>query len=92
MPRSAVTILTNSRGLPWTNSGFRASWRHAIKRAGIKGLTFHDLRGTFITRARALGYSIAEIADASGHSEKDAEAIIRKHYLAADVHSIRQRT
>src|SRR5258708_19661716 len=24
--RSAVTILTNTRGLPWTEDGFRTSW------------------------------------------------------------------
>lgn len=81
--RTAVTILTNRSGLPYTE-GFRSSWAKACASAGIAGVTFHDLRGTFITLAHREGASIKEIAEVSGHSEKDAEAIIRKHYLAGD--------
>ena len=33
--RGAVTILTNSRGLPWTEDGFRTSW--ARRMAGCNG-------------------------------------------------------
>ncbi|MGV0879506.1 tyrosine-type recombinase/integrase [Martelella sp. FLE1502] len=89
----AVTILTNSRGKPWT-SGFKSSWRKAVAAAGIKDRTFHDLRGTFITLAYREGASIKEIAEVSGHSEKDAEGIIRKHYLVsgAAVERIESRT
>lgn len=85
MPRTTETILSNSKSKSWTSNGFRASWAKAMVRAGLakSGLTFHDLRGTFITRAYKLGYSINEIAEASGHSQRDAEAIIRRHYLAA---------
>jgi integrase len=85
IPRTAVTILTNSRGTPWTTSGFRASWNDTVKRAGISGLTFHDLRGTFITTKYREGWTINEITQASGHMESAAEEIIRKHYLAVDV-------
>lgn len=95
MPRPAETILTNSRGKPWTPGGFRASWATAMERAGLKdsGLKFHDLRGTFVTRAYRLGYNFNEIAEASGHSQRDAEAIIRRHYLAAqDMTSNRLQT
>lgn len=81
MPRVAVTILTNSRGLPWTSNGFRASWQTAMKRAGITGLTFHDLKGTFCSRARSLGYSLEETADAVGSTA----GVIKKHYVASDV-------
>lgn len=83
--REAVTILTNTRGRPWTGDGFRASWGTACDNAGVEGVTFHDLRGTFITLAyRVHGASIRDIAEITGHSERDAEAIIRKHYLAGD--------
>lgn len=83
--REAVTILTNTRGVSWTSDGFRASWGKVCERAGVKGVTFHDLRGTFVTSAyRAHGASIRDIAEVTGHSERDAEAIIRKHYLAGD--------
>lgn len=80
---AALTILTNRSGLPFTE-GFRASWRKAVENAGITGVTFHDLRGTFITTAYRNGASIKEIASVSGHSEQDAERIIRKHYLRSD--------
>ena len=55
-----------------------------MARAAIGELHFHDLRGTFVTEAYRKGASIAEIADITGHSEKDAERIIRKHYLVSD--------
>lgn len=81
--RTAVTILTNRSGLPY-KEGFRSSWAKACDLAKVEGVTFHDLRGTFITLAHRNGASIKEIAEVTGHSEKDAEAIIRKHYLAGD--------
>lgn len=84
----AVTILTNRSGLPFA-TGFGASWQKAMAAAGIEGVTFHDLRGTFVTLAYREGASIKEIAEVTGHSEKDAERIIRKHYLAADAAVIR---
>lgn len=81
--RKAVTILTTERGnRPWTESGFRASWRKAAERAGIDGKTFHDLRGTYVTTAYKAGVPIKDIADITGHTERSAESIIRKHYLA----------
>lgn len=89
--RTAVTILTNRKGQPFTE-GFRSSWAKAAKAAGVEGVTFHDLRGTFITLAHRAGASIREIAEVSGHSEKDAEAIIRKHYLAGDAAVTRLET
>jgi integrase len=81
--RTAVTILTNRAGLPY-RSGFGSSWGKAMDTAGIEGVTFHDLRGTFITNAYANGASIKEIAEVSGHGEKEAERVIRKHYLRTD--------
>lgn len=90
---TSVTILTNQQGMPW-KTGFKSSWRKAVEKAGIEGKTFHDLRGTFVTLAYRNGASIKEIAEVSGHSEKDAEGIIRKHYLvsSAAVDRIEART
>ena len=89
---NSVTILTNGQGQPW-GTGFKSSWRKAVEKAKIEGKTFHDLRGTFVTLAYRSGASIKEIAEVSGHSEKDAETIIRKHYLvsSAAVESIENR-
>src|SRR5262249_10967720 len=55
-------ILTNKAGRPWTSHGFQASWRMAASKAGIVGLTFHDLRGTAVTRLALVGCTEAEIA------------------------------
>ncbi|MBD9372813.1 integrase [Rhizobium sp. ARZ01] len=80
-------VLVNSFGQNWTSSGFRASWRKEMARLDIKGVTFHDLRGTAITYAyahldRSHDEKIKLISEISGHSAEDAESIIRKHYLA----------
>lgn len=82
--KDAATILSTTRKKSWTSDGFRASWAKACERAGIKGVTFHDLRGTFVTLAYQNGASIKEIAEVTGHSERNAESIIRRHYLAGD--------
>lgn len=65
----AVTILTKADGLPWEpkGNGFRAAWQAASHDAGIVGLTFNDLRGTFITRRRSGGWTAEEVALCSGH-------------------------
>lgn len=79
------TMLVNSRGERWTSTGFRASWRKEMARLAIKGVTFHDLRGTGISWLHhAGGLPIADIATISGHSAAEAEAIIRRHYLASE--------
>lgn len=92
--REAAVILTPTRKrggevTAWTPDGFRASWAGACEDAGVDGVTFHDLRGTFVTLAHRNGSSIKEIAEITGHSERDAEAIIRKHYLAGDAAIVR---
>ncbi|MEM1040924.1 MAG: tyrosine-type recombinase/integrase [Pseudomonadota bacterium] len=79
MDRKSVFICTNSKGLPW-KSGFQASFGKARRRASVIGVTFHDLRGTFITRRRNEGSSIEDIAEVAGVSLIVAE----RHYLAAD--------
>jgi len=89
----AATILTNRSGKPWT-AGFKSSWRKAASKADVMDKTFHDLRGTFVTLAYRNGSSIKDIAEVTGHLEKDAERILRKHYLvsSASVERIEART
>jgi integrase len=77
-------ILTNSEGKPWTSDGFRASWRKACVLAGVRDVTFHDLRGTAVTRLALVGATEAEIANITGHSLRDVHAILDMHYLARD--------
>lgn len=79
--RRSATILANTRGKPWTSDGFRTSWRKLCERAKIKGLTFHDLRGSAVTRLSLAGASPQEIAGVTGHSLADVHVILNRHYL-----------
>ncbi|QSR15651.1 tyrosine-type recombinase/integrase [Novosphingobium sp. KA1] len=78
------TILATERGTQWTESGFRASWRKACIKAGISGLTFHDLRGTAVTRLAIAGATVPEIAAITGHSLKEVGTILDTHYMHRD--------
>lgn len=80
----ALTILATEGGTPWTESGFRASWRKACAKAGVVGVTFHDLRGTAVTRLALAECSEAEIGTITGHSLRDVGAILDAHYLKRD--------
>ena len=82
--RKAVTILATITDTCWTSDGFSASWRKAVAKAKVAGLTFHDLRGTAITRLAVAGCSEAEIATITGHSLRDVGAILDAHYLSRD--------
>ena len=82
--RQSPVILVNLDGKPWTPDGFRASWGKACKKAGITGVTFHDLRGTAVTRLALAGGTEAEIATCTGHSLHDIRSIIDVHYLGRD--------
>jgi integrase len=77
-------ILTSSEGKPWTPDGFRSSWRKACASAGIVGLTFHDLRGTAVTRLASAGCTEAEIATLTGHALRDVRSILDANYLHRD--------
>ena len=83
-PKVSPIILTNRGGKPWLSESFRWSWNRACKAAGIVGLTFHDLRGTAVTRLALAGATEAEIATITGHSMRSVRAILDTHYLARD--------
>jgi integrase len=82
--KTSVLILNTSEGRPWTGDGFRSSWRKACANAGLSGLTFHDLRGTAVTRLALAGGTEVEIANYTGLSLTDVRAILDKHYLSRD--------
>jgi integrase len=79
--RVAVTICATSRKQVWTSDGFRASFTKAKEAAAITGRTFHDLRGTAVTRLAVAGCTVPEIATITGHDLKTVETILSKHYL-----------
>jgi integrase len=79
--RDGLYIISHG-GRPYTSDGFRSVWSKAAERAGIEKLTFHDLRGTFATRAYECGATDAEVAAVTGHGAVgQAHATLRRHYL-----------
>jgi len=84
--RISTQVLTNAYGRPWTSDGFRTSWGRTCAKAGLPDdLHFHDLRGSAVVRLAIAGATVPEIATFTGHSLKDVEAILDKHYLGRDV-------
>jgi Phage integrase family len=77
----AVTLCANSTGRPWTDDGFRASWRRvriALEQQGrvAPGLTLYGLRRTVAVILREAGADERTIADALG--QKTTE--MARHY------------
>ena len=66
-PKRSPVMLLSTDNKPWTEDGFRSSWRKACKKAGIVGVTFNDLRGTAVTRLAIAGCTEAEIVAITGH-------------------------
>ncbi len=83
-PRQCPIILTNSDDKPWSESGFQGAWGEATMRAGICGLTFHDLRGTAVVTLARAGCNEVEIYSITGHKPGDVRSILTAHYLPRD--------
>ncbi|MDF2974529.1 MAG: integrase [Microvirga sp.] len=78
---SALMLCVNSDGQPWTESGFRASWRTLRLRLEQEGrigsgLTLYGLRHTVAVILREIGHDERTIADSLG--QKTIE--MARHY------------
>ena len=82
--RLSPFIISSEDDRPYTSDGFRASWRKTCERAGVKGLTFHDLRGTAVSRLASAGATEMEIAAITGHAVSDVRSIMDKFYFNRD--------
>jgi integrase len=89
-PRVSPVMLVNSDGKPWSESGFQSAWGRATTRAGIEGLTFHDLRGTAVVMLARAGCTEAEIYSITGHKPSRAGDPHRPSF-AARLRGRRQR-
>ncbi|MFY8208667.1 MAG: tyrosine-type recombinase/integrase [Caulobacter sp.] len=77
-PRCSPFVLLRQDGQPWTSDGgFRNAWRFYCRKAGITDLTFHDLRGTFVTERLAAGWTLQEVAFCTGHSFRNLGCLER---------------
>ena len=54
---------------PITPSALAQCWRRLIRRAGLKDISFHDLRHEAVSRLFELGLSMPEVALISGHRD-----------------------
>ena len=93
--KSELVFTSPITGKPYVDAG--SAWPTACRKAGIKGLRFHDLRHTFATRLvehgadlitvkELLGHSTVEITQRYTHPNQDLKkkAVAA---LAADVHA-----
>lgn len=79
MPRVATVILTTGSGIAWRGKNFQHQWAAAMRRAGIDGLHFHDLRGTAVTMLSEAGCTIPEIAAITGHALHSVGQILDRY-------------
>jgi integrase len=92
IPRRSTTVLTNTRGRPWTTDGFGTSFDDAKIAAKMKpdptikgdntpdiDKHFHDLRGTAATKFYIAGIPIRSIAEIMAWDEESVEKIIRRY-------------
>ena len=83
-PRISPVILTNSHCRPWLQRSFQGSWHKICRKAGIIDLTFHDLRGTAVSRLSEAECTPQEIATITGHSLRDIGAILDRYSARTD--------
>jgi integrase len=75
IPHNGVYLLNNTRGLPWTVMGFKASWgaelnREIMKEMRERRLVFHGLRKSAVVTLLEAGATDAEVAAITGQSRE----------------------
>ncbi len=83
VPRRSVNLLTNTRGKPWTQDGFRTSWgkeldRPVMKRLRDDKLVFHGLRKSAVVFLLEAGCTAAEVSAVTGQSRQMVEHYARQ--------------
>lgn len=72
------TVLTNSRGKPWSADGLTHQMVDASTAAGVDK-TLHDARGTFATRLRMADVSLEDTAEIMGWNKDRVGRIIARY-------------
>lgn len=78
-------VLVHSRGEPWTEWGLQTAMQRAKVKAGIKGLRFHDLRGTAATNFIRGGLTPQDVAGILGWETKRVKTIARRYVTSEAV-------
>jgi integrase len=71
-------VFPGETGRPFRSATLHAAWHRALRKIGITGLRFHDLRHTGNTLAAATGASTKELMSRMGHASARA-ALIYQH-------------
>lgn len=79
--RTAVTVLTQADGTPWTRDWLTMSVMRALTPIGLKGLNLHGLRKLAAVRLAEAGCSAHEIAAITGHTSLSE---VQRYTAAAD--------
>lgn len=70
-PKSAVTVLVNSKGVPWRTSNVLAqAFGAELRRLKLGGLVFHGLRKTTAVVLAEAGCTVKQIAAITGQSDQ----------------------
>jgi integrase len=83
IPKRTVTVLSNTRGQPWTPDGFKTSWGKELDRDAMKpireaGLVFHGLRKSAVVFLLEAGCTDAEVSAITGQSRQMVEHYARQ--------------
>ncbi len=80
---SLPRAIRDDRVFPVSQGLVVQAWGHAVKRAGIEDLHFHDLRHEALSRLAEKGcFSVLELATISGH--KTLQMLKRYTHLRAE--------
>jgi integrase len=74
--RRSGPVVATADGAPLIPERAGERWRRLRGRAGLEGLRFHDLRGTYATLALAAGVPAKALADVLGH---DPAVLLRSY-------------
>lgn len=90
IPKRAKTILTNTRGQPWTGDGFRTSFGRATAQLEIpEGFVFHGLRKSAVVMLLEAGAKVPEVAAITGQTwqmvEHYAQQVNQKKLAASAI-------
>src|SRR5205814_10368164 len=85
--RQERQMLLKTGGKAWaTRASFSKTFGEVLRKvARIEYRTFHDLRGTAVTRLFIAGCDVPEIATITGHTLKSVEVVLDRHYFHRDI-------
>ena len=81
--RYSTAVFVNHAGVPWCEKFTTRAWHKACKRAGLEGVTFHDLRHTWASWQAQRGVPMDVTQRLGGWSTQQAMEIYRHHSPAS---------